>query len=365
MPRDGGYRTAIPFVAHEAGEISLIAQPTPHRHLAWLLTGLWDKRRRLRRLVPVLAELTRAGIADARESHRPESRIRQCYTGRQAPRSGNGLAIYAHYSEAGFVHEMILRQLALYGDAGFDIVFVTMSDRVGEDDIRNLLPLTRLIIHRRSFGRDFGAWRDAADLAVNALGRPGELLLVNDSVLGPLRPIDRLIARMREHGPGLIGLTDSRMGPPHLQSYFLLVEGPAAVAEVLSFLEQLKLSHSEWLMVRRGEFGLTRCMAVHGHAVISMFPYDIVRAIAIDAGDGLPAQYAPMNPTHNAWRVLIENLGFPFIKRDLLTCNPNAVGGVERWPSVLPNDSLIDAATIQSYLLEVSRKEKQKAKYDA
>ena len=357
MPRDGGYRTATPFVAREAGEISLIAQPTPQRRLAWLLTGLWDKRRRLRRLVPVLAELVRAGIADTRESKRSENRIRRCYAGQQATRAGNGLAIYAHYSQAGHVHEMILRQLALYGEAGFDIVFVTMSDRLDEDDIRNLLPLARLIIHRRSFGRDFGAWRDAADLAVKALGLPGELLLVNDSVLGPLRPIDRLIERMREHGPGLIGLTDSRMGPPHLQSYFLLAEGPAAVADVFSFLDQLKLSHSEWLMVRRGEFGLTRRMAARGHAVVSMFAYDVVRAAAIDAGNGLPMPRAPMNPTHHAWRVLLEEFDFPFIKRDLVMRNPNAVDGVECWSSVAPTDGPVDEIVLRSYLIAASRQD--------
>jgi hypothetical protein len=350
MPRDGGYRAAISLTAREAGEIGLIACPTLHHRLAWMLAGLWDRRRRLRRFAPVLAELARATIADVRESSRAENRIRQCYAGRQAARPGNGLAIYAHYSEAGRVHEMILRQLALYDDAGFDVVFVTMSTRLSEDDIRNLLPLTRLIIHRRSFGRDFGAWRDAADLAVKALGPPAELLLVNDSVLGPFRPIDRLIKRMREHGPGLIGLTDSRMGPPHLQSYFVLAEGPAAVTDVLSFLRQLKLSHSEWLMVRRGEYGLTRCMAARGHAIFSLFSYDIVRAAAIDAGDGPHARRAPMNPTHHAWRVLLEEFDFPFIKRDLVTRNPNAVRGVECWPSALPRGSLIDAGTIESYL---------------
>jgi hypothetical protein len=335
----------------------LILAPSAEGGFKRMLARLWDKRRRLHRVPPVLSELARAAIADPREARHAGDRIRRRWAGRQSASSGKRVAIYAHYAPTGHVHEMTLRQLALYGANGFDVVFVTMCERLASTDLRGLLPLTRFVLHRRSFGRDFGAWQDATRLLAAEIPPPLELLLANDSVLGPARPIDNLIRRMRDHGPGLVGLTDSRMGPPHLQSYFLLAVGHAAVVDVFSFLERLRLSHSRWLMVRRGEYGLTRFMAARGHPVVSMFNYDIVRAAAMSLG-GMPG-CAPMNPTHHWWRVLIEVFDFPFIKRDLITENPNSVPDVDQWPAVLPSDSVVDAATIRSYLAEMGWHDRQ------
>ena len=363
MPRDGGHAAPIDG-AHGADATGLILPPSSLRRVAHLLASLWDKRRRLHRLRPVLAELAAASIGDARAKHRGGDCVRGCYAGRAPPCPGRRLAIYAHYSPSGHVHEMTLRQLALYGASGFDVVFVTMCPELGGGEVEALLPLTRLVVHRQSFGRDFGAWRDGAALMARDTPAPTELLLANDSVLGPLRPVDRLIERMRDRGPGLIGLTDSRMGPPHLQSYFLLAVGEEAVADVLRFLARLKLSQSGWLMVRRGEYALTRFMAGRGHTIVSMFAYDDVLRAAASGTVGYWNR-APVNPTHHAWRTLIEEFDFPFVKRDLLTKNPNRVRGVDEWPTILPPDGPVDAATIRSYLAEMAGRDEQGVDCDA
>jgi len=331
----------------------LPARILPHIRLARSAAGLWDKRRRLHRFLPVMSELAAAVVADGREAARKGDRIRGKWIGSQPTNIRNRLAIYAHYSPTARVHEMTLRQLAHYGAVEIPIVFVTMSESLSEDDLKALRPLTRLIIHRDSFGRDFGAWRDSLPLIAREFPAPAELLLVNDSVLGPLRPMGHLFAEMRRRGPGLVGLTDSWMGPPHLQSYFLLAVGKPAVSDVFAFLNDLRLSQSPWLMVRRGEYALTRFMTKRRHPVFSMFPYNAVRAAAVRTG-AAPAN-GPINPTHHAWRELIAEFGFPFIKRNLILVNPNSVPSVRNWRSALPRECLLDAAAIESYLEEMNR----------
>ena len=89
-------------------------------------------------------------------------------------------------------------------------------------------------------GRDFGAWRDAAAVALQRFGTPQELLLTNDSVLGPFLPLAPLVDAWRAGGEGFFGLTESLGGGPHLQSYALLGRGEKAVGEMLGHLAALK-----------------------------------------------------------------------------------------------------------------------------
>ena len=68
--------------------------------------------------------------------------------------------------------------------------------------------LCRAVVVRTSFGRDFGAWRDVLSTGLVRRDQVQELLLVNDSVLGPIRPVEPLFERMRR-AEGLWGLVNS------------------------------------------------------------------------------------------------------------------------------------------------------------
>ncbi len=43
----------------------------------------------------------------------------------------------------------------------------------------------------------------------------------------------------------------------------------------------------------------------------------------------------PLNPTHALWRELVEELGFPFLKTDLLLANPDRISDLEAWPMLV------------------------------
>ncbi len=145
---------------------------------------------------------------------------------------------------------MVQAQLALYAAQGFEIVFVSMCNSLAADDAARLRKLCRAVVVRRSFGRDFGAWRDilATDLVKRQPIR--ELLLVNDSVLGPIRPIEPLFERMRT-GEGLWGLINSDQNGSHLQTFFLVARGRAAVEAVFGFFDSLVLSTDKEVVKQR------------------------------------------------------------------------------------------------------------------
>ena len=269
-----------------------------------------------------------------------------------APAQGDSLALYMHWSPTGGVSDMVLGQLAAWRACGFDVVFVTNAspspldwNKAGQNTV--------LRVARDNVGRDFGAWRDALAVVLQARPSPGEVLLANDSVLGPIRPMAPVMAALRAGGDGLFGLTENRGGGPHLQSYALLARGDAAVRDVAAHLAACQPSRSKWRLVQMGEIGLTRHMLERGHRVAALFGYDrITGALRPDDLRPFGPRFAepdavdryPLNPTHHLWRVLIERFRFPFLKTELVRRNPGRLPGVDAWPELVdaPTRRLVD-----------------------
>jgi hypothetical protein len=297
----------------------------------------------------------------------------RCEDGVQPAPNATRIALYVHYSATGQVSDMVRYQLDQLGRFGFAIVFISAATHIPEDDWQAVRNLCALAVHRENFGRDFGAWHDVIPQVRRRWPQPEELLLANDSVLGPIFPLAPVMDALRSGGDGLFGLTESLQGGPHLQSYFLLTRGKAAVSDLMRFLETLYVSHSKWLLVQMGEIRLARWMRKRGHRVAALFGYDrLVRAAVADPAEraclsgshaklreleGLPAEKAtallhewPLNPTHHLWHVLATKFGFPFVKTELVLRNPGRLPGVSEWPAAVPDDAPCPLHVLRAHL---------------
>lgn len=308
----------------------------------------------LRRAAEVALEVTQAALLD-RLAPLKGGLLEVAAGG--AARQGRSLALYLHWSPDGRVSPMVLRQLRLWRAAGFDVVFITNApQRPPEADWEALAAETCMRIHRENVGRDFGGWRDGAALAVAKFGPPDELLLANDSVLGPFLPLAPLMVAWRAGGEGIFGMTESLGGGPHLQSYALLARGGTPVALLLEHLAAFCDSRSKWRVVQQGELGLARRMRAAGVRGAALFGYQRLTALVDDTTRAsLGARFAapdafgryPLNPCHHLWRVLVERMGFPFLKTELVRRNPGHLSGVEHWPELMTPEA---AALIREHL---------------
>jgi len=308
-----------------------------------------------RRVAEVGTEVAIAALLDRLRPLAGE--LRQVAEGR-APIGRGSIALYLHWSPTGAVSEMVLRQLDAWTEASFDVVFVSNATPP-PGDWEKLATRSMLRMTRDNVGRDFGGWRDALPVAIERFGVPRELLLANDSVLGPIRPMAPVLGALRGGGEGLFGMTESRGGGAHLQSYLLLARGAGAVADIAAHLAACRPTRSKWRLVQQGEIGLTRRMLEAGHRVAALFGYDRITASLTPAERAAfgprfaePEALArfPLNPTHHLWRVLVERFGFPYLKTELLLRNPNRVPGIEDWPA------LTDPATralIAAHLVQI------------
>lgn len=193
-------------------------------------------------------------------------------------------------------------------EEGFKVVLVVNTDIdptsiVIDPPLRDLLTAVYI---RENVGFDFGAWGHAYALG-NGLPGCSRLLLVNDSIIGPLDKgmFTRLVSRLRESTADVVGLTQNTVPHLHLQSYFLAF-GPRALASEV-FRRVFSLMHAlptKELVIDAYETTLTRHLAASGLKIAALFSpmYNDSRSA---------------DDTLLRWHELID-AGFPFVKASLL-----------------------------------------------
>jgi lipopolysaccharide biosynthesis protein len=269
------------------------------------------------------------------------------------------------------VHDYVEFYLKCLRDAGFRIYFVTNAPYLNEEALGRVIPLCSKVIRRTNFGHDFGAYKEGI-LAIPDRQELARLLIANDSVYGPLKPIELSLDAMTPEHADVWALTDSFEIKYHLQSYFILFHRAALQSvEFERFWKQLPFVGLKGWVIHQAEVGLSQRLLAAGIRLKARFPYEEVtqkfwqilrdsRAFsredvrlehrehlryllnAVEAG-------IPLNPTHFFWEVLIGHMGLPFIKRDLLEHNPAHVAGVSHWRELIQANSPYDLDLISRH----------------
>ncbi len=314
----------------------------------------------------------RAFVLDTYDSLQPQvSRILREEPGIDEARDARSVAVFVQFSPDGTISEMVRRQVAAYRELGFAVALVSNSPAFPEASWQAARQVASLVVWRRNEGLDFGAWKDLTPMVMERWPQTEELMLVNDSVLGPIRSLAPVVEAMRAEGPGVFGLLESQQGGPHLQSWLTLVRGRPAIIDVADFLRRLKLSRSKWKIIQRGELRLARRMQACGHRVAAVYGYEqLIRIALADPAEraylerALPAWFAfadpseyhdilvdrPVNPAHHLWHALSGPAGCPFIKTELVRRNPGKLPDVATWPDLVPPDAPCPVPVIREHL---------------
>lgn len=221
---------------------------------------------------------------------------------------------------------------------------------------------------KHNIGYDFGSWLAGIALVAPWLESLDELLLINDSSIGPIFSFEDFLDESRLDDCDIYGIIDSYDIQYHLQSYCLRFgKAPLRNGLIARFAEQYPITQSKAEIVRAGEIGLSELALDQGYTLKSEYSFeavrdkwlancgrykdDAVRAIC-DAGfttfssvaESIETKFeeirsgvmfgAPLNPTHYFWRTLCEDYSFPLLKRDLLLKNPAGIPDWHLIPSV-------------------------------
>ena len=286
---------------------------------------------------------------------------------------GPKVCVYVHWDGGGDVRDHVLHHVRSLAEAGLSIVFVTNSGFLRPSAMAALQGVCAGVLVRSNVGYDFGAWREGFEIL--QLPRPDTEMVVmaNDSVYGPMRPLHDLIGAFDFAQADIWGCTESWQTRYHLQSY-LVAFSPRVVASDAwrSFWATVRPTWSKMWLVRLYEIGLTQTLLKAGFTCRAVWPYqrlvnDLDPDLLTDHTEGGPnladptiraRQYQtrhirnlavlrmPLNPTSDLWRQLMQTQ-FPFIKRELLRDNPTHVPDVAEWRDVAAAQSAMSLGPIE------------------
>jgi lipopolysaccharide biosynthesis protein len=298
-----------------------------------------------------------------------ETPIRERLAGTIDIASAGRIAVFANFEPHGRLCDYVRFHIEQIVGAGYAVVFCCNSPHMTDEARQFLLARCAVVLHRKNIGGDFGAFKDGLR-EVPDLGRLTSLLLANDSVFGPLRPLPQILADMDAEKADVWGITDSWERHHHLQSYFLVFYSRALSSEAFrAFWEQVDYLRSKWAIVHLYEIGLTQALEAVGLRCRALHPQTEVVSEACRAwfrhGSRAekvgPAErryrlrvlraarrHAALNTTHFFWDHLLTQRRAPFVKRGLILKNPMKVPSVDHWEEVIRRVSDYDVGMIRS-----------------
>jgi len=251
------------------------------------------------------------------------------------------VCLFAHFDKDGKVDEHVLQYLEKIKDLNFSIVFISAAPLL-QPDIERLCSHCSDVILRENKGLDFGSW--AAGFEKHGSAINGRLMLVNDSVYGPVGNLATALARVTKCPADFYGFVESDDIVPHLQSWFLLFESRIVRNEEFrAILAQPFAEMTKKQIIENGEIGLTRRLVAAGFRYHALYRIDLA---------GFAVHRRNVNPMHLFWHELLFDEGVPFLKVELLRDNPI---GVEDAKTILQAVEPIDPSLCGLMKLHLTR----------
>lgn len=250
-------------------------------------------------------------------------------SGPARPPAGDRVALVASWAPDARVSRSLSELVRSLDAAGYPAIVIRASDDTAPLHWDSAPPASTVVLRKPNIGYDFGSWAVALD-RFPALAKRRNVILVNDSMVGPFRALDEMAHSFESSRADVWGATSTRQVIPHLQSYLLgFRNGVLADPAVRQFWRSVNHLEDKSQIISDYELGLSRLLRAEGVTSDAWFASERVVA---------PAD----NPVINGWHRLID-LGFPFVKRELVR-NPAIVRDARLAPHVIREQFGADVA---------------------
>lgn len=264
--------------------------------------------------------------------------------------SPSSVALFVHWSKNDEISNHDLHVIDSLSKEFQKVLVISNSNTNTSSKIfkSNDLHKNVFFISRPNEGYDFGGYQFGMNLLRDFSQDITELLLMNNSVFLIKDSISDLMTRVRSTTADITALTDSHERRPHIQSYFLFF-GPRVVQDtaVWKWFEGLNTSSDKQVTVDTLEIPMMDELSQLGFGIstvwnfrrLSEFMFSSLAANIFSEfrrESGVTHRLQLMqkgqfhNPTHYMWAYLIE-LGFPFVKKDLLKSQELSNMGATKW----------------------------------
>ncbi|VAW45912.1 Alpha-L-Rha alpha-1,2-L-rhamnosyltransferase/alpha-L-Rha alpha-1,3-L-rhamnosyltransferase [hydrothermal vent metagenome] len=171
--------------------------------------------------------------------------------------------IFAHYDNQNEVDEYVIFYLKSLKEIVQTLVFVSTSS-ISDSDVLQIEAIGVTVIIRENIGYDFYSYK--VGLEALSWNEYSHIIICNDSVYGPIYPLENVFKQMQATECDFWGITSSESIGFHLQSYFLVFKKNVISAGVFKkFWEDLTIINNKFLVVKKYEVGLTKTLIANNY----------------------------------------------------------------------------------------------------
>ncbi|WP_192575835.1 rhamnan synthesis F family protein [Agrococcus sediminis] len=177
--------------------------------------------------------------------------------------------VAAHFDAFRVLRAHVRQTLENYA-AHADRVVVVSTSGIDASSMERL-PEQVEFVERRNFGYDFFSYKWGLDI-VGDYADYDQILIANDSFVGPTIPLAEITGSPQAHTHDLMGMTLSHNHGDHVQSFFMLANGFVARSKAFrSFWKDMVPVSDRMDVIQRYEFGFSRAITDAGFRLGSYF----------------------------------------------------------------------------------------------
>ncbi len=168
----------------------------------------------------------------------------------------NRLVVFACFDPDGEVAPHVRRHIEAWRGECRRLIVVSTSQLTAEG--RSWLSANSELMERENYGYDFYSYRTGL-LAAGDLSGYDEVVICNDTFVGPLRPYAGIFSDMADTPVDFWGMTQNRRIEPHVQSYFVVFRRWVAGSKTFrDFWHGMAPVSDRREVIHRYEVGLSR-----------------------------------------------------------------------------------------------------------
>ena len=254
-------------------------------------------------------------------------------------KNNNRAIIFVHYDKHNIVDDYVYFYLQELQRNSLYLVFVSTA-KLSEKDVTTLSKYCSKVIVRENIGYDFMSYK--IGLESFDYTSYDEVVICNDSVYGPLMPLENIFKEMQNVPCDFWGITDNTDMGYHLQSYFVVFRKNVLKSSTFkTFWNEAKVLHNKDDIIEKYEVGMSRALIDNGFvsstytafkatafqkisAILKRITLQKIylKVLSIVTQNYNPTKIGKLNPTHHFWKDLLLSSKMPFIKIELLRDNP-------------------------------------------
>lgn len=188
-------------------------------------------------------------------------------------------AVFAHFDKNNIIQDYVIYYLQELKKIAETIVFVSDSD-LPASELEKIKHIVCEAIAYRHSEYDFGSYKRGFKYLEeqNLLNNADELILANDSCIGPLYSLEKIWSEMNKKECDFWGMNfySYKNNPPHVQSFFLVFKSQVFTSNIFrDFVYAIKKEETKDDIIQKYEIGLSQLLLANGFKMASYVDYAI------------------------------------------------------------------------------------------